>query len=263
MSFTLTQYANTSTSTGASGQSLDNNFSLLGVLTPLPCACAGTNTLTFTQQTSGSGSDATSIALAAYENHVQISSIAAQTNSGAVTAQLGSLTALPVYKDSPTGPTALVGGEIVATCSFTLKYDSALNSGNGGWHLIATTATVGSTITPAFINVSGGIQAGSTLSATLQMMRTALATLTFTSIVPNTTQDQTFTMSSVNFGDALAFGFPSLASAGLGITGFIAAAGTVAGSVAATIAVRISNVTANVTITPGAMTLRATAFRCS
>lgn len=258
MAFSLTQYANVATSTP--GVSLDNNFKLFGLLAPIPCTVAGTNTLTLTQQTTGSGAPSTSIAVAAYANYLQLCGVAAQTNSGAVTAALGALGALPVYKDSISGPIALVGNEIVAACSFTLIYDSALNSGGGGFHLVSTTVQFQTTITPTLVR-AGGVQIGATVSPTLTGIQSALATLAFTSIVPNATQDQLFSMASVNFGDALAFGFPSLASVGLGITGFIMAAGTVTGSVFATIAVRMSNVTAASTIIPGTMTIRATAFR--
>lgn len=259
MAYPYTAFANDTT---PALPDLDVNFSLFGVLAPIPCAVAGTNDLVLTQQTTGAGPDATSLPLAAYIDHVQVCGVVVLTNTGAMTARVGSLNPLNVYKDSPTGPVALVGGECVIGCAFTLIYDSALNSGNGGWHLFASTANVASTITPSLVKSSGGIQVGATVSPTLTNIQSALATLAFTSIVPNTTQDQTFTMSSVNFGDALAFGFPSLASVGLGITGYIAAAGTVAGSVGATIAIRISNVTAASTITPGTMTIRATAFRC-
>jgi hypothetical protein len=255
----ITRFANDTT---PALPDLDENFDAFGLLAPIPVAASGINDLTLTQQTSGAGPDATSIALQAYVDHVQVCFIAVATNTTIMTARVGSLAAIKIYKDTAAGTVALSGGEVVLGNAITLIYDSALDSGNGGWHLVSITANVGSTITPALVRASLGVQFGPTVAPTLTNIQSALATLAFTSLVPNSTQDQSFSMASVNFGDALAFGFPSLASAGLTFSGFIAAAGTVAGSVFATIAVRCANVTAASTITPGTMTIRATSFRC-
>lgn len=255
MPFTLTQYTAAATATGAS---LDNNLKLLGAVAPMPCTIAGTNDLTFTQQTSGSGSITTTIAVTAYQTGMQICGIAASTNAAATTARIGALTQLPVYKPSPGGPVALAGGEIVAACAITLLYDGALNSGNGGWHLIATmTAITGATIVPALMRASTGIQIGSSAQPTLTALLNAGATLAFTSIVPNQTQEQTFVFTGASLTDRIAWNFPQPVSAGLILSGYVIAAA----SVAATLGVRMANVTAASTITPGTVTVGALAMR--
>lgn len=108
---------------------LDSNFAALGALTAIPCAVAGTNTLTLTPQ-------ASTPTIAAYVNYQPFSGIAANTNGSAVTAQVGGLAALNVYKDTASGPIALSGGEITAGNLIYLTYDGALNTGSGGFHLM-------------------------------------------------------------------------------------------------------------------------------
>lgn len=142
---------------------LDENFTQLAVQSVNPCAVAGTNTLTLTLL-----SPSNQPPVAAYADYLALSAVAALTNTGAVTAQLGSLAALPVYKDTNSGPAALVGGEIVAGNLFILVYDAALNSGAGGFHLVhsasqpltgaapvTVNATTGTTLTAAQVTGSG------------------------------------------------------------------------------------------------------------
>jgi len=107
---------------------LDQNFAALGALTTIPCTVAGTNTLALT-------ATANTPTIAAYSNYQPFSFIAANTNSTAATAAVGSLAALSIYKDSLGGPVVLTGGEIVAGGLVILTYDSALNTGAGGFHL--------------------------------------------------------------------------------------------------------------------------------
>lgn len=252
MSFTLTQYAAASTATGAS---LDQDFQLVGAVAPMPCVVAGTNALTLTQQTSGAaGSVATTIAITAYQTGMQFCGIAALTNTGATTAAVGALLALNVYKPSPSGPVVLSGGEFVVGCAFTLLYDATLNSNVGGFHLIASVlAIAGATITPALVQPTVGLQLGGSTSATLTAVKNASATLTFGAIVPNQTADQLFGVTGLLASDRIAWNFPQPNSAGLIITGFVVSAQT--------LGVRFANVTASSTITPGTVTIGATAFR--
>ena len=107
---------------------LDSNFAALGALTPIPCAVSGTNAIILAPQTN-------TPTVTAYADYGAFSGAVASTNTGAVTAQVSSLTALPVYKDTGAGPVALAGGELVAGNVFYLVYDAALNSGAGGFHL--------------------------------------------------------------------------------------------------------------------------------
>jgi hypothetical protein len=128
---------------------LDTNFNILSGLTSIPCTVAGTNTLALTN-IANSGS------ISAYANYMRFSGIAAATNTGATTAQFASLAALNVYKDTPAGPVALAGNEIVIGNEFTLIYDLALNGGLGGFHLkTGGSELVGQTITTGNLVVTG------------------------------------------------------------------------------------------------------------
>lgn len=246
MTYTISQFANDGT---PRLPDLDQNFNAFGVLAPIPCSVAGTNALTFTQNVAG---QAASISLAAYENQVQICGVAAATNTSSVTAALGSLASLPVYKSTISGPAALTGGEIVSGNSFTLRYDSTLNSGGGGWHLIAGAQNVGNTINPSLVRASVGLQVGATTTPTLTAMLSAVATLTYTSIVPNSSQDQSFAMAGLSVTDVLAMGLPPPVSTGLSYSAYVANG---------TVTVRALNATAGSTITIGAITVHASALR--
>lgn len=245
MTYTITQFANDLT---PALPDLDQNFNAVFLLTPVPCSVAGTDALALTQNAPG---QAASIAITAYANGLQICGVAAQTNDGPATAALGTLGALNIYKDSAAGPVALTGAEIVAACAFTLRYDSALNTGAGGWHLIANITSAGNTITPALVRASVGLQVGATTSPTLTGIIKATATLAYTAIVPNSAQDQTFTVAGLLSGDGFAMAMPLPNSLGLTFTSYFAAGNTVTG----TVTVRAANLTAASTITPGTITV--------
>ena len=114
--------------TTATGQQLDNNFSALGALTPIPCSVSGTNAITMITALN-------TPSVPSYANYAVFSGVAAATNTGGTTVAVNSLSALTVYKDTVAGPVALSGGEIVAGNVLYLIYDSALNTGAGGFHL--------------------------------------------------------------------------------------------------------------------------------
>lgn len=120
--------------TSATGAQLDTNFQFVGAYSVQPCTVTGTNALTITLS-------ANTVALTSYAQGLVFSAVATGSNTGATTAQLGSLTALNVYRDSTSGPVALTGGEIVIGNYILLIYDAALNSGAGGFHLISTPPT--------------------------------------------------------------------------------------------------------------------------
>lgn len=250
--FTITQFGSDTT---PSLSDLDKNFEAFGVLAPIPCSVSGANALTLTQN---QATQASSVPLTSYENYVAVCGIAASTNTGAATAQVGTLSALNIYKDSIAGPVALTGGEIVAGNAFTLQYDSELSAGAGGWHLISTTANVGATITPALVRASTGLQVGSTTNPTLTAILSAAATLTYTSIVPGSSQDQSFTMSGLSVTDVLAMGLPLPVSTGLTYSAYVTNAGTVG---VGTVTVRALNATSGSTIIPGTITVHANAIR--
>ncbi len=124
---------------------LDANYAALGALTPIPCDVAGTDALTMTPL-------ASTATVASYSNYMQFTGIAINDNTSSVTATINAVGVLPVFKDSSSGPVALTGGEIVATCAFGLMYDLALDSGNGGFHLILTTGSGGGVTVPGGSN---------------------------------------------------------------------------------------------------------------
>lgn len=158
--------------TAATGQDLDDDFSAVGKLGTLPCTITGTNTLALTL-------NADTPTIPAYTNYIRFSGIAAGDNSGASTAQVGSLGALNVYKDTSAGPVALTGGEIQAGNAIELIYDAALAGGAGGFHLNTSTVTSGGTVTS--VASGSGLTGGPiTSSGTL-----ALATITTARMMAN------------------------------------------------------------------------------
>lgn len=245
MTYTITQFANDTT---PALPDLDQNFNAVFVLTPIPCSVAGTNSPAFTQNTA---SQAASGTIAAYENGLQICGIVAQTNTGPSNANLGALPQIAIYKDSVAGPIPLSGGEMVQGCAITLRYDSTLNTNAGGWHLVSSQPSTGSTITPALVRASTGLQVGATTTPTLTGLLQATATLTYTALVPGASQDQSFTVAGLLSTDGLAMALPLPASTGIQLTPYFAAGNTVAG----TVTVRAANYTPASTITPGAITV--------
>lgn len=201
---------------------LDDNFAAIGALTPIPCTVTGTNTLALT-----ANSDTPTVA--AYSNYMQFSGIAAATNSGAVTAQVDSLGALNVYKDTPAGPVVLTGGEIVSGCLIELVYDSALNTGSGGFHLMQYPAI-------------GGIT----------HYVTTAQNVTFAAIVPGASLDRTISLIGAGVNDNVMLGLPAGVSAGLVFQGFVQASTSVI--------LRVQNVTTGTTITPATGTVRISAM---
>jgi len=233
MSYSITQFENNQQN---SLVALDNNFITFGALTPIPCTVAGTNTLTLTQ--SGVGI-VPSIAISAYTTGMLFTGIASATNTGSVTAQVGTASALPVYKDTASGPALLSGSEIIQNNAFSLRYDAALNSGNGGFHLTASTQNTASAISPSSVQVNGG--------ATLTNLLSGSISLAYAATPGWSSQDQTFTLTGLPpaiplVGDFVRVCPPSLAATGIGYSGFVSAVGSLS-SVAsvATLVIRLIN----------------------
>lgn len=170
-----------STVTQANTTWLDANFNAAGLLGTLPCTVAGTNTLTLTPIGS---IPAPNLEL---QSLVRVSGVAVNNNTGATTAAVAGLSALPVYKDTPSGPTVLSGGEIVADNSFVLIYDAALDTG-GGWHLETSPANAAGTVTSvgSGTGLTGGPITGSgTLSLASISNNQVLANITGSSGAPS------------------------------------------------------------------------------
>ncbi len=207
--------------TQATGQQLDDNLALVSAQAPIPCSVSGTNDLTLTQK-------ANVYTVTAYTNNMQLSGVASATNGGAMTARLGALGIFNVYKDTIAGPATLSGGEVVIGNAFTLLYDATLNTGAGGWHLFTGTQAVGTTISPAFIRVTGGIQIGGSTAPTLSRYLTATASVSFSVFNPASSQESIVALAGVLPNDAVLLGPPSMANAVVSFFGYVPASGSVA-----------------------------------
>lgn len=233
MAYSITQFENNLQN---SLVALDNNFTTFGALVPIPCAIAGTNTLTLTQNAAGL---VPAPAISAYTTNMLFTGVATATNTGPVTAAVGAIAALSVYKDTVGGPVLLAGGEIVANNAISLRYDSALGGGAGGFHLVSATQNTASAISPSSVQVNAG--------ATLTNLLSGTVALTFTATPGWSSQDQTFTLTGLPpaiplVGDFVQVVGPSLAATGVGYQAMVTAVGSLS-SVAsvATVNVRLIN----------------------
>jgi hypothetical protein len=235
MAYSITQFQNNTTNQLSA---LDNNFTTFGALVPIPCGIAGTNTLVLTQSATGLVPTPT---IQGYSTDMLFSGIAASTNTGPVTATVGSTGALNVYKDTAAGPVALTGNEIVAGNAISLRYDAALNSGAGGFHLTSSTATAGAAISPSSVQVNGN----STLT---NLLSGNSPTLTFTATPGWSSQDQSFSVTAAlasalpAVGDFVLVNPPSLGAAGIDYRGYVSGVGSISSvASAATINIRLLN----------------------
>lgn len=208
-----------SNNTSPTGPQLDADLAALGNITLLPGTVAGTNAITLTLLSNVP-------TISAYANYMTFTGIAANTNTGATTVQVGALAVLNVYKDTRGGPVALTGGEIQSGCTFALRYDSALNSGSGGFHLIAQTALSGGTVSQ-IVNFAGGIQFGTATDSTIARILSNNISLTWSALIPGTTGSNTITLTGVAVNDAISVGPPASVVPGTFFYGYVSAAGTV------------------------------------
>lgn len=234
------RFANATTATG---KQLDDDFDALGALTPIPCAASGSNNITLVPATGTPD-------IIAYSNYQQFSFIVIGSNTGPATAKIGSLAQLPVYKSSSGGPIALTGGELVLNNSVVLLYDSSLNSGNGGFHLmgIGAVAFNGGTVAGPIVGTGSlatitypiGIfptLRGVTLASisalsvgggpTISRILRSVASISFAALAP---QQGTFTnvvFSGASLSDIIGLGLPANSTIGLIWKGFVQATGTV------------------------------------
>lgn len=139
---------------------LDQNFAAVGALGIVPCTVTGTNALTLTP-------NALTPTIGAYANYLAFSGVAVNANTGATTAQIGGLPILNVYIDGAGGPVQATTGSIIAGNYLRLTYDSALNSGAGGFHLV-TGAAISGAVAGTTATFSGLVS----LAAMLQLSRT-------------------------------------------------------------------------------------------
>ena len=200
----------------ATGQNLDDDFNALGAITPIPVSVSGTNSLQLTPLIN-------TPTISTYVTYQPFVGQVAGTNTAPVNAAVGSLPFKPVFKDSPSGPVLLTGGEMVASNMFSLLYDPELDSLQGGFHLIIGQFLVGN-----YLLLSGGTLTGlltapnitvTTLTTTGQLKVAAGQTLvrmvsalvaTQANIPANSTVDQAVTLPGVAIGDAVIINPPTL-----------------------------------------------------
>jgi hypothetical protein len=246
MAYSITQFENNLTN---SLVALDANFTTFGALVPIPCTISGINTLTLTQNAVGLVPTPT---IQGYSTGMLFTGIAAASNSGPVQAQVGSLGLLNVYTDTILGPALLIFNEIIANCAISLLYDAALNSGAGGFHLIATSAInnanvfFGNIVASGIVNAAQ-LQVGS--GGTLTNLYSGNSpTLTFSATPGWSSQDQTFSVTATlaallpAIGDFVQVNPPSLGAAGIDYRGYVTGVGSISSvASAATINIRLIN----------------------
>lgn len=232
--------------------SLDTNFTTLSNLVPIPCTVVGTNTLVLT-------SVANAAAISAYQQNMTLIGIVASTSSGAVTAALGALAALPVYIDTQFGPAALTGGELVQNTAFALRFDQALNSGGGGFHLLTgaaevltqslTVAALTSALVTGTSIVATSLSLGGNLIPTIPA---TLATITYGTLGPQQSLDTTVLLTGVNLFDPILLGYSLALPASLVLQAFALATGSVG--------IRAYNPLSGVTLSAFTLNLRVAAL---
>jgi len=221
MAYSITQFENNLSN---SLIALDNNFTTFGALVPISCTIAGTNTLTLTQNAAGLVPTPT---ISAYTNGMLFTGVATATNTGPVTATVGSVGTLNVYKDTLSGPALLSGNEIIANNAISLRYDPALNGSIGGFHLTSGTQSAQSAISPSSVQING--------NATLTNVYSGSSpTLTFTATPGWSSQDQLFSVTAVlasggllpAIGDFMQVSPPSLGATGIDFRAYVAGSGS-------------------------------------
>jgi len=147
---------------------LDQNFTALGNLTPIPGTLAGTNNITHTPYTGVP-------AFTSYPTGASFTGTVVTTNTGSVAFEVSGLPPLNVYKDLEAGPTLLSGGELVAGNFATFAYDAGLNSGFGGFHLTTRALQqsdiygLRSTDAPTFQQVNAATMLGAFVVSTINL----------------------------------------------------------------------------------------------
>lgn len=128
---------------------LDDNFAALGVLTVLHCTITGTNDLVLTPAV-----NAPTVAI--YTKYQVFLAVAPATNTGPVTARVGTLAAHPVYMDTLGSAIPLSNHEIVGGNVVMLMWDPALNGGGSGFHLLTVPPLPRTGGAPATVSASTG-----------------------------------------------------------------------------------------------------------
>ena len=158
---------------------LDTQFSALSALIEIPCVASGQNTITLTPANN-------TPTIAAYTNLTPTFAwVQPQTTTGAVTIGLAGLTQLNAYGSN--GGVALGSGDLSAGNTYICSFNSALNSGAGGFVVDSFSAvtTLGNWVpilrgdsvagTPTYTTQAGSYeQVGRQVTARFVIVTTAL-----------------------------------------------------------------------------------------
>jgi hypothetical protein len=106
----------------------DTNFNEVAAMGVTQCAASGTNTIALTQ-------NANQPTISAYANYLLFGFVAANTATGAATVNVNGIGALPLYLFN--GTTQAAAGSVSAGIYYQIVYNSALNSGSGGFELLS------------------------------------------------------------------------------------------------------------------------------
>lgn len=111
---------------------LDANYNAVAAMACVSCTAAGTNSILLTPQASQPN-------VSAYANYQLFSFKAPSTSSGSVSLNVNSVGAQNLYL--PGGVTQATTGNIVSGYFYIVAYDSALNSGVGGFVIVSNNIT--------------------------------------------------------------------------------------------------------------------------
>lgn len=109
---------------------LDVNFNAVAAMAITQSAASGTNGITLTPA-------ANQPPVSAYANYQQFSFLPAAIPTGSVSLQVGALASLPLYYTD--GKTQASIGAFTTVQLVVIAYNSALNSGSGGFHIVNVT----------------------------------------------------------------------------------------------------------------------------
>ena len=112
-----------------------------------------------------------------YAQGETLRAVANFTSVGSDTMNINGLGALKLYKPSSSGPVVLAPGDIQSAQMFAFSYDSALNSGGGGFHVQSGLSPASGGVTSIADAINGGLSfSGSTGAVTANLKPSDLAT---------------------------------------------------------------------------------------
>jgi hypothetical protein len=126
---------------------LDTNFNAVGFMAITQCTATGTNSITLVPNSNQP-------TIAAYANYQQFSFVPAGASTGSVTIAVNSLAALNVYLSD--GATQAASGTFSTSMVVVVAYNSALNSGAGGFIILSAQGIVPSVQSAANYLSPGG-----------------------------------------------------------------------------------------------------------